>query len=228
MGWHVADIVYLDFIKAFSIVSHNILTNKIMKYRLEKWTEMDWNRQEKQSQIPKYVRQQTRTWNKETTAKWSGSKAFNQQNKVQLATTHYSPAVCAAEILSEWTLKWPRDTNVPLHQNSAASGFIKRNLSSRMIIPLHLALVRYIWSARSSFELPRERKTWCESSKGSQKFGYWNLCHKTKRKASSVQPEVEKTQGDYVNVKKYLTRGGKEDRARLLVQHSAKNRGNNH
>lgn len=199
----------------------------MMKYRLEKWTGMDWIRQEKQSQIPKYVRH-TRPWNKEIIAKLSGSKAFNQQNQVQLETTHYSPVVCAAEILSEWMLKWPRDTNVLLHQNSIASGFIKRNLSSRMIIPLHLALVRHIWSARSSFELPRERKTWCDSSKGSQKFGYRNLCHKTKQKASSVQPEVEKTQGVYVNVKKYLTRGGKEDRARLLVQPSAKNRGNNH
>lgn len=87
-GWHKADIVYLDFIKAFIIVSHNILKNKMMKYRLEKWRDMDCIRQEKQSQIPKYVRQQSRPWNKETLTKLSGSKVFNQQNKLQLDNTH--------------------------------------------------------------------------------------------------------------------------------------------
>lgn len=31
------DVVYLDFCKAFSIVSHNILIDKLMKYRADNW-----------------------------------------------------------------------------------------------------------------------------------------------------------------------------------------------
>lgn len=38
----VADVVYLDFNMAFNIVSYNILKNKLMKCRLDKWTEMNW------------------------------------------------------------------------------------------------------------------------------------------------------------------------------------------
>ena len=35
------DVVYLNFSKAFDSVSNNILINKLMKYRLDKWT-MSW------------------------------------------------------------------------------------------------------------------------------------------------------------------------------------------
>lgn len=32
------DFVYLFFIKAFGTISHNILIDKLMKYKLDKWT----------------------------------------------------------------------------------------------------------------------------------------------------------------------------------------------
>lgn len=33
-----ADVVYIDFCKAFDIFSHKFPTDKLMKYRLQKWT----------------------------------------------------------------------------------------------------------------------------------------------------------------------------------------------
>ena len=33
-----ADVAYLNFSKPFDTVSHNIFTDKLMKYRLDTWT----------------------------------------------------------------------------------------------------------------------------------------------------------------------------------------------
>ncbi|KAK4831658.1 hypothetical protein QYF61_018625 [Mycteria americana] len=43
------DAVYLDLCKAFNTLSHNILTDKLMKYGLDKWTGKDFGRLEKWS-----------------------------------------------------------------------------------------------------------------------------------------------------------------------------------
>ena len=37
-GEIVVDIIYFVFSKAFNTVSYNILVDKLMKYRLDKWT----------------------------------------------------------------------------------------------------------------------------------------------------------------------------------------------